>query len=266
MISDFHMHSKFSGDSEADPDEIISTAISKGMNCICFTDHLDLDYPEPDCDFDLDVDSYYDNINILRENYSDRLDIRIGIETGLEPHLAKRLDEKINRHDFDFIIGSSHIVNGMDPYYKSFFDTRTNKEAYTEYFTSILECLETCHNFDVYGHLDYVIRYTPYKDQKFYYSDYSDMIDEILKRLIASGKGIEINTGGYAAGLNAPNPSPDIIKRYKELGGEIITVGSDAHTTDRIGADFDKAEAVLKECGFKYYTVFKNRKPQFIPL
>lgn len=266
MLSDFHIHSKFSGDSDSEPNEIIRSALKNNMRSICFTDHLDLDYPEEDCDFDLDVDNYYSNMCILKEKYAQELDIRIGMETGLEPHLSKRLDEKINSHDFDFIIGSSHIVNGMDPYYVSYFEGRTNKEAYTEYFNSILACLDTCTNFDVYGHLDYVIRYTPYKDNIFSYFDYTDLIDEILIRLINNSKGIELNTGGYCSGINAPNPSPDIIKRYKELGGEIITVGSDAHTADKIGDCFDKAYIVLKKCGFKYYTIFKNRKPEFILL
>lgn len=266
MISDFHIHSKFSGDSDSEPENIIENALSCGMKSICFTDHLDLDYPDIECDFDLDIDNYYFSICKLRDKYSDKIDIRTGVEMGLEPHLAKRLDEKICRQDFDFIIGSSHLVNGKDPYYKSYFEGRSNREAYTEYFASILSCLDTCSNFDVYGHLDYVIRYTPYKNDPFVASDYFDIIDEILKRLINSGKGIELNTCGYNAGLNAPNPSPDIIRRYRRFGGEIITIGSDAHTPDRVGADFDKAEHILKECGFKYYSIFKNRKPDFIKL
>lgn len=266
MLSDFHLHSKFSGDSDAAPEDIINNAIAKGMRHICFTDHLDIDYPEDDCDFDLDEDSYWSYLSSLKNKYIDKINILIGMETGLQPHIAYELDSRIKKHDFDFIIGSSHIVNGTDPYYRSFFENRTNYDAYMEYFLSIKECLKTCRNFDVYGHIDYVIRYTPYKDMKFRYTDFSDIIDDILKDLIYAGKGIELNTGGYAAGLNSPNPCPDIIRRYKELGGEIITVGSDAHKAENIGGYFKNAESVLKECGFDYYTVFQKRKAVFIRL
>lgn len=266
MLSDYHLHCYYSGDSDETPENIVKTAVSKGMKHLCFTDHLDLDYPYDDCCFDLDIEKYYEEISYLKETFKNKIDIRIGMETGLEPQLSKRLDEKIRMKDFDFIIGSSHLVNRMDPYYPSYFEGRTNKEAYMEYFESILACLETCTNFDVYGHIDYIVRYTPYKDDTFQYRDFSDIIDSILSKLIDLGKGIELNTGGYNAGLSYPNPCPDIIKRYRELGGEIITAGSDAHKAIRIGDSFDKAQNILSECGFKYYCVFKNRKPEFIKL
>lgn len=266
MLSDFHLHSKFSGDSQAEPEEIIQNAMAKKMKHICFTDHLDIDYPEDDCDFNLDVDTYFPFISKLNEKYAGKIDILTGMEAGLQPHISDELDSCIKKYDFDFIIGSSHIVNGMDPYYKRYFEGRNNHDAYMEYFLSIKDCLKTCRNFDVYGHIDYVIRYTPYTDQPFRYTDFSDVIDDILKELIYNGKGIEINTGGYAQGLSQPNPCPDIIKRYRELGGEIITVGSDAHIAKDIGRYFENAKTVLKDCGFKYYTIFRKRKPEFVSL
>lgn len=263
MLADCHLHCYFSGDSEANPKDIIKTAIEKGIPYICFTDHLDLDYPDSECDFNLDIENYYTELLTLKDNYTKQITICIGMETGLQPHLSEQLDAKISLKDFDFIIGSSHIINGVDPYYPVFFENRTNKEAYTEYFESILDCIDSCSNFDVYGHLDYVVRYTPYKNQPFKYKDFSDHIDLILKKLITNGKGIEVNTGGYNAGLSCPNPCPDIIKRYKELGGEILTIGSDAHTADRVGSYFNEVNHLLLDCGFKYYSVFEKRKPLF---
>ena len=121
-------------------------------------------------------------------------------------------------------------------------------------------------DFDVYGHIDYVVRYGPNKNRQYSYGRYKDILDEILKKLISMGKGIELNTGGYHYGLGEPNPCVAVIKRYKELGGEIITVGADAHTPDKVAYAFDKAANVLETCGFKHYTVFKDRKPKFISL
>lgn len=135
-----------------------------------------------------------------------------------------------------------------------------------EYFESILENIAAFDGFDVYGHIDYVVRYGPNKNANYSYQKYADIIDEILKALIIKGKGIEINTGGFKYGLGHPNPAEDIIKRYHELGGEIITIGADAHQPEHVAFDFEKVPSILKEAGFTHYTVFKNRKPEFIPI
>ena len=119
--------------------------------------------------------------------------------------------------------------------------------------------------FDVYGHLDYAVRYCPDKNFVYRFDDYRDIFEVLLNRLIENGKGIEINTSGIAK-IGYPHPHIDALKLYKQLGGEIITVGSDAHKKENIGTGFDVAENILKELGFRYYTVFKERKPEFIPL
>lgn len=266
MLSDFHTHSRFSGDSNENPEKMIQTAIKHKMKHICFTDHLDFDYFDEDINFELDTDAYYPEIAALRDQYSSLINVCIGIETGLEPHLSKRLDDKINKYPFDFIIGSSHLVNGKDPYYPEFFKNRTNRDAFMEYFEAISKCIDSCSNFDVYGHLDYVVRYADNKNADFNYSEFTDIIDVILKKLIYAGKGIEINTGGYLAGLGTTNPCPEIIKRYHDLGGEIITIGSDAHCAENIGKHFDDAKNILIEKGFDHYCVFQNRTPLFISI
>lgn len=264
---DFHMHTEFSGDSQTPVSAMIEQAIAKGLSAICITDHLDFDYPyDNPKEYELDDDNYFNTIARLSEKYADQIYIMIGVETGLEPDKADILNLFIQRHPYDFIIGSSHLVHRMDPYYPEFFNNRSDSEAFTEYFESILENLNTCHNFDVYGHIDYVVRYSPNKSKNYSYAKYSTIIDEILKKLIQSGKGIEINTGGFRSGLDFPNPHPDILKRYRELGGEIITIGSDAHTPAYIAENFTQAVSILESCGFKYYTVFKNRSPIFLKL
>ena len=118
----------------------------------------------------------------------------------------------------------------------------------------------------MYGHIDYVVRYGPDKNTYYSYADYADVIDEILKQLIHNGKGIEVNTAGFKYGLGHPNPCEDILKRYRELGGEILTLGADAHQPEHIAYDFQRLPKLLQTCGFSYYTVFKNRKAQFIAL
>lgn len=266
MYSDTHIHSKYSADSKTELEDIIKQAISLKMKHICITDHQDFDYPKEDLKFDLDVYAYYDELTQLRNKYSGNLDILIGVETGLELYLSDKISTFTKSVPFDFIIGSSHLVNRKDPFYPEHFANRTDKECFEEYFLSIIEIIKAYKDFDVYGHLDYIVRYSPNKNKNYSYSAFSDYLDEILKSLIYMGKGIEINTGGFRYGLESPNPSKDIIKRYKELGGEIITIASDAHTPEYLGYNFDRAASILSICGFKYYNVFKQRKPIFLAL
>ena len=279
MLWDTHMHTVFSTDSEAIPAAMAEEAVRQGLKGICITDHLDYDYFPQDAPLDaigedsgrepeflLDVDAYLPAMKALQEEYADRLPIRIGIELGLQPHLAKRYKELLASHAFDFVIGSSHVVHGIDPYYSRYYEGRTEAEAYQEYFESILENIRAFEDFDVYGHIDYVVRYGPNKNKEYSYRRYADIIDEILKLLISLGKGIEINTAGFAYGLGHPNPTEDIIRRYRKLGGEIITVGSDGHAPERIGYGFGKVPGILREAGFRYYTVFRGRRGEFVPI
>ncbi len=266
MICDFHTHSYFSGDSSELPSKMLDTAIEKGMKSICFTDHQDFDYNYDAFDFTLDYERYFSELSILRDEYASRINILIGVETGLEPHLSERLKDFVGKKPYDFVIGSTHLINGADPWCPEYFAEYGEKRGFEKYFEYALQSINVCSDFDVYGHLDYIVRYAPNKDKYFSYAEFADVIDEILKKLIFAGKGIELNTGGIYKGMDRPNPAPEIIRRYRELGGEIITVGSDAHTADKIGMGFSEAEKILKNAGFEYYTIFSGRKPQFIKL
>lgn len=266
MFWDQHMHCNFSGDSDALPEDMIKAGIAHGLSGICFTDHLDYDYPEEPNIFLLDFDNYFKVLSDLREKYADKISVNIGIELGLQPQAAGQNLAVTEKYPFDFIIGSSHVVNHMDPYYPEFFAGRDEDAAYMEYFESVLENINSGVDFDVYGHIDYVVRYGPNKNAFYTYEKFKDIVDEILTQLISKGKGIEVNTGGFKYGLGHPNPTEDIIKRYRELGGEIITMGADAHVPEYVAYEFDKTAQIIKKCGFKYYTVFKNRKAEFIPL
>ncbi len=270
ILSDCHMHSHHSGDSNASMEEMILQAIKLGFHTICFTEHNDFDYPPceeyPENPFILNADSYLYELLSLREKYADQIKVLFGVELGLQPECFRQNAVFARSHEYDFIIGSSHVCHGKDPYYPPFYEGRSDEEAYREYFESELENIKKFSNFDVYGHLDYVIRYGTNKDADYSYDKYKDILDKILETLLEKEKGLEINTGGLKSGLKDLHPCMDILKRYRSLGGEIITVGSDAHDASRIGDSFDRAASVLLECGFQYYTIFDKRVPEFIKL
>lgn len=270
ILADYHIHSTHSGDCKAPMEDTIQTAISKGLKQICFTDHMDFDFPYQPFDdptmFELNVDSYLYELLQLRDKYQDKIKICFGVELGLDASVLKKNLFFARSQEFDFIIGSSHLCHGKDPYYPPFYEGRSEEAAYREYFESILENIKSFHNFDVYGHLDYVVRYGPNKDNNYSYAQYKDIIDTILIALIENEKGLEINTAGLNKGLKDLHPCTDILKRYRELGGEIVTIGSDSHSTDTIASHFDRAADALTACGFKYYCVFEKRIAEFLKL
>lgn len=262
-LYDMHMHTHFSGDSEANPAEIAQKACDIGLKGICFTDHLDIDYKETPGMFDLDIPAYQKEIEEVKQKFADKLDIGWGIELGLQPYLVSQNNQVICENNFDFVIGSTHLIKQVDIYYPSYYEGRNEAECYREYFEETLKNAQSDVDFDVYGHLDYVIRYGPNKNKFYSYEKYADVIDEILRILISRGKGIELNTAGLKYGLGHAHPTMETLKRYKELGGEIITLGSDGHAPEQIAWDFVKVPEILKEAGFEYFTVFKGRKPVF---
>ncbi len=263
--ADYHIHTDFSIDSEAPMEDVINSAINKGMTEIAITDHVDFDtkyYPIPD------YKDYIPFFNTLKEKYKDKITVTFGVEAGLENKWSDTINTFLNSCSFDFIIGSSHAVCTLDLYFdqKDYFQSKTKKEAYTTYFKEILKNLEACPKFNVYGHIDYVSRYGMYDDNSIEYKDYSDLIDACLKSLIEKNKGIEVNTSGFRYGINGTYPSLTVLKRYKELGGEIITAGSDSHTTYDVADHIDYAYDLIKEAGFKYISVFRNQNPEFIKI
>jgi histidinol-phosphatase (PHP family) len=267
ILSDYHMHSSFSDDSEATMASMIKRSIELGLHTICFTDHMDLDFPlEFGGGFIFNTDIYTEHLETLREKYADQITILCGVEYGLRPYLKEQYRALTKKNDFDFIIGSSHLVGNIDPYQKEYWEGITEEEGITKYLKAIYANVQTFDDFDVYGHIDYAVRYAPNQNKNYSYNKYADIIDSIFKTLIQKGKGIEVNTAGYKYGLGQPHPQSDVLKRYKELGGEIITIGSDAHKPEHIGYDFKKAEELLKSLGFEYYTIFEKRQPQFIAL
>lgn len=266
MKADFHMHTGFSSDTDSIPEDMVKKSIELGLKTICITDHYDEDYPEDETAFRLDVDAYFEEMKRLQEKYKNQIDLRIGVELGLQPHLSEFYQEFVSKHPFDFVIGSMHVFDKKDPYFGHYFEGKTDKEGYRAAFEETLKTIKTYNNFDVLGHIDYVVRYGKNKEKEYSYIENADIIDEILKYLIKNGKGIEINTAGLKYGLGFCHPYPAILKRYKELGGEIITIGSDGHKPEHIAYDFGKVKGILKDAGFKYYTEFKGRWPIYVNL
>ncbi len=265
--TDCHLHSSFSSDSDTPMIDMIHAATDKGLDTICFTEHMDLQFPDKyDMDFIFEPEKYMKQLNELKNTFSNNIDILAGIETGLKPGLKNEYDSILSMHEWDYVIGSTHLVDDIDPYYSEYWEGYSEKTAINRYFECVYDNIQSCGNYDAVGHLDYILRYAPSKNKYFSYKESADIIDCILKKIIYEGKALEINTNGYRSGLSSPNPCSDIIKRYMELGGVLFTIGSDAHCTGHIAYGYNEAYNLLSSLGIKHYAVYKKRKPEIISL
>lgn len=277
--SDNHVHTSFSSDSDTPMEAMIQRGIELGLSSICFTDHIDYGFPAQKygMDFLYSMDDYFAAIQNLSAKYPE-ISLRTGVELGLKSDILSLATSLSKTYPFDFIIGSTHLVDNIDPYYPEYWEAYGEESGIRHYYEVTYENICQGFDFDVYGHIDYVIRYCPTVkkakylgkiDENYYHKMMKvnwDIINEILSRLISLNKGIELNTGGLKYGLNHPNPHEKILQQYHELGGEILTIGSDAHDTIHLAYDFNLIPAILKKCGFSSYTEFKERKPTQILL
>ncbi len=259
--ADCHVHSVFSSDGKDTMKAEALSALEKGLATLCFTDHMDFDFPGNE--FILDTENYLKSAESVKEEFRGKLEILSGVELGLMHNIEPKLQNYAKSYDFDFIIGSSHLSYGQDPYDPQYFASG-DKNGILRYFESILENISVFSEFDVYGHIDYAVRYS--KSKSYNPLDFDDIITQILKKLITMGKGVELNTAGIKYGLDFPHPHPYILKKYRELGGEIVTIGSDAHKALHIAYSFNDAQQILLNSGFKYYAVFRKRNPSFYPI
>ncbi len=266
--SDCHIHSSFSSDSNTPMADMISGSIDKGLDTICFTEHMDLEFPDIyDLDFVFDPEEYMECVNRSKNVFGGKIDILAGIEIGMKRNLGEKYDDLLSHFDWDYVIGSTHLIDDTDPYYSEYWESYpSEKAAVNRYFECVYENMKSCGNYDAVGHLDYILRYAPSKNKCFSYKESSDIIDCILKKAVYEGKALEINTNGYRSGLSSPNPCRDITERYISLGGELFTIGSDAHCPEHIAYGYDEAYRLLLSLGVKYYAVYKKRKPEIINL
>lgn len=262
--TDSHMHTEFSSDSKTPMEEMAEGALARNLESICFTDHYDKDYGTDD--FQLSVDAYQKKTEQIKLQYRDRLEIRFGVELGLQLHLKEWMETFTKQYPFDYIIGSMHLLNGKDPYYKEAFAGEDTKELLRSYFLATAENLDSFHSFQALGHLDYLVRYLGKEVEGYTYAEYAEEIDEVLKRLIRYEVALEVNTAGYRYARKCPNPGKDVLLRYRELGGELLTIGADAHVPKNIGGAFEQTEELLLACDFRYYTLFRQKKPCFIKI
>ena len=256
---DYHLHTKVSYDSNADPEQMLKAAVDAGLKEICFTDHLDYDPLGKNKNLTFTTEAYEAAYGQMEHP---SLKIRRGFEFGLLRDNQQTLRQDLERRNFDFVIGSLHFADNLDPYFDAFWENKTIDQAEQIYMEDVLACVQAHTDFDVLGHLTFLSKAwaNPVK-RPMKLEVYREIADEIMKELIRKDKGMEINTSGKDP-CGVFLPSKEYLLRFKELGGKIVTVGSDAHNPERVGQYCGDACRLVSEI-FGYVCTFENRQPIF---
>lgn len=283
MFFDTHNHSQFSFDgSGTTVEKSARAAAEKGFGGICFTDHCDFYVPRMKEEFEpvvseaFDVAAQQEEIDRVNRLVADgafgrsapkKFRIFKGIELGLGEKNREQTRELLSVRRFDQIIASVHYLEDSDPYFGTYYKGKNWKEAYGRYLETLLREMRWLEDFDIMGHFDYIARYAPYPKESVLYRDFPGLFDEILKYLASNGKGLEINTKSYKAyGLRRPQLDRDILIRYRELGGEVICIGSDSHTPEQVGDRFDYFAQYVKTIGFRHIGHFEGRRLKMVTI
>lgn len=259
LTADYHVHS-ISPDARVPMRRMCEAALQRGLTEIAFTDHYEFYAHGVHRQFFHEeyLKEYWTCIEQCREEFAGRLTIRSGMEFG-QLHLCREeAFSIIRRHPFDYLIGSVHKIENVD-LEKMEYTKQTVPRIAESYYRHLIE-LSAWGEYDCIGHLDLVKRHLAKHGFPVDYEQYEAYIDEILKNVIARGKGIEINTSGIRQGAGEPMPGLRTLERYRELGGRILTVGSDSHRPEDIGADLDAAEALMLAAGFTARSSFERRR------
>ena len=278
MFADYHVHTSYSDDSEYLMEDVVRDAISLGMEEICFTDHVDYgikrDWDDPQgivyrkggpgepermALANVDYPRYAAEITSRQSKFRGRITIRMGLEFGMQQHTVPQYEKLFASYPFDFIILSVHQVEDKEFWTQDFQRGRTQEEYNLRYYEEILALVRRYHDYSVLGHLDLISRYDqagPYPFEKI-----QPILTEILKTVIADGKGLEVNTSCYRYGLRDLTPAVDILKLYRDLGGKIITIGSDSHRKEHLGAHIPETMQEIKKIGFDEVYTFSGMAP-----
>ena len=266
MFTDYHVHTDYSNDSKYPMEKVVKDAIAMGLAEICFTDHVDYGTKvdvgvEGSVCSNVDYPKYFNEIDELRKKYEGQIEIKRGLELGVQTHTVEENAELVNSWELDFVILSIHQIADDEFWNQAFQKGRTQKEYNDGYYQELYDVVRSYHDYSVLGHLDLIKRYD--NEGVFPFENNKEIITKILKCVIEDGKGIELNTSSFRYGLSDLMPARDILRLYHELGGTIITFGSDSHVEEHLGAYINDCKEELRKIGFTQFCTFDRMKPVF---
>ena len=268
MLADYHVHSHFSDDSVYDMKDVIKDAVTLGLDEICFCDHVDYgvkEYHGPiekKCViYNVNYPLYFKTLEQLSLKYQKDITIKKGLEFGIQTHTISDYEQLFKSCPLDFVLLSIHQIEDKEFHTGDFMKGRSQKEYNELYYRELYNIVTKYHNYSVLAHLDLLNRYDPLGVYPF--EKIEDQIAEILKVVIKDDKGIEFNTSYHRYGLKDTTPSLKVLKLYKDLGGKIITIGSDSHKKEHLGAYIKESQVLLKSLGYETFCIYDKMIPSF---
>jgi histidinol-phosphatase (PHP family) len=262
-LYDYHIHTNCSPDASDSMPDVCRFAYMHNFDEIAITDH---------CEANANNSSWGDNaldrnfrfMTIAKEEFEDRISIKIGIELGQAMQNLTLSDRVLSKYQFDVVLGSLHNIAGESDFAYIKFDKYDLDVLVHQYFIEILD-LVNWNKTDVLTHLTYPLRYLSSKT-KFDLLKHKDIIAEILTKLAQNGKALEINTSGLRQRYGKTLPEMWVVKLFRDLGGEYITIGSDAHCIKHLGNGVFEGMKIAKEAGFNYIASYEKRIPTLVSI
>lgn len=273
MLADYHVHTEFSDDSTYPLEQVVKDAITLGLDEICITDHVDygikvdwdsgekIRYRNKEPLANVDYPRYMAEIERVRQRYEKQITVKTGLEFGVQVHTIPQFETLFQRYPLDFIILSIHQVENQEFWTQDFQHGRTQKEYNERYYEEMLHVIQSYKDYSVLGHMDLIKRYD--KAGIYPFEKVRPIVAEILKTVISDGKGIEINTSSRRYGLSDTMPSTELLRLYRDLGGNIVTIGSDSHSPEHLGTGLQEAKDQLSALGFRHFCTFQEMQPVF---
>ncbi len=262
IIADLHTHNDFSFDCHMPPEQAYAATLKNGADILAVTNHFDIDGVLDGIYGSYDADADRRALESARETYAGRLRIIRGIELGQPHHRPREAQEFLARNDFEYVLLSLHNMRDVPDFYFWDFKQMTDEMCrywLERYFSQTLELLDfarenTGRNYAL-AHLTYPYRYMRQAGRTVDFIRFRDKLAAIFEKLVSHGIALEVNTSGYRQGLDMPMPHGEIVALYRECGGELTVVGSDAHKPEEFGDDITRAYELLRDCGFTYTCV-----------
>ena len=252
MIFDSHLHTEFSADSEMKAEDALRAAEAQGIGLV-FTEHADFSYPG-EKQFVFSPEAYWAAYEPLRGAR-----LSLGVEIGMVPGETEAARAFVARAPFDEVIGSIHLIDGADIYDRKMYEGKAQRDVYLRYFALMAEMVRANPFIDTLAHIDYISRYAPYDCPGVHYDEYGEAIDEVLRAAVETDTAMEINTRRFDDRLAMKELVP-VFKRYAELGGRFVTVGSDAHRESAVGAHLPLAMELAAACGLTAVTFCERKR------
>ena len=271
---DYHTHTNFSFDGapESTPDSLCLAAIAVGVTDLAITDHFECNwrsesYPP------FDADGYYEAVMTAKEKYRDKLNLTYGIEIGQYSQIPEEANALLEKHDYDFIIGSIHNMRGeTDFYYWDFNRIFAEKEqdylgqTFKRYCDELCCVVDTLDKVDSIAHLTYMYRYCALSGNRYDLTKYTDNAEKLFRKMVAKDIALELNVSTLIKGLGFTMPDRDLLSLYKDCGGRLITVGTDSHSPDHVGECVEDGFSLLRNVGLNDILVVRNGEKTIVKI